>query len=328
MKIIIFYPPAGTTTGGMMVLVQLGKTLRQLAVSVEFCAWDRDHVPYLSEMGFKVVTGSEVRFKAGDIFIVPEGWPNALALGLKSKARCFVYCQNWAYLFSALPDNISWNDLNVDFIAVSDPVRQFIHAATGRNCNIIRPYIDQNVFLAPESKKTEKIQVACMPRKNKALIKQIKRFVLSRNPGLSDVQWVYIHGLEHNQVAALLQKSHIFLATGFPEGCPLPPLEAMASGCLVVGFAGFGGWDYMRGQNNHYLPEISLRDVPWKGNGFFSADGDVYSAALNLEKSIIQTRMHEPELKEIINNAQLTAQFYCSENQKKEVKAWLGQMVS
>jgi glycosyltransferase involved in cell wall biosynthesis len=79
-----------------------------------------------------------------------------------------------------------------------------------------------------------------------------------------------------DDVAKTLGTCHLFLATGFPEGCPLPPLEAMASGCIVTGFAGYGGWDYMRqAAENGYAPRFALRETPYATNGFFASDGDV-----------------------------------------------------
>jgi hypothetical protein len=86
-------------------------------------------------------------------------------------------------------------------------------------------------------------------------------------------------------VAETLRACHIFLATGFPEGCPLPPLESMACGCLVAGFAGFGGFDSMRQIDpGGFAPSVPLRDVPWGGNGCYAADHDVFGAAACLDR--------------------------------------------
>ncbi len=35
------------------------------------------------------------------------------------------------------------------------------------------------------------------------------------------------------------------MAIGYPEGFALPPLEAMACGCAVIGFTGGGGTEHM-----------------------------------------------------------------------------------
>jgi len=65
--------------------------------------------------------------------------------------------------------------------------------------------------------------------------------------------------LPRDQVAAHLRAAHIYVSTGMYEGLGLPPLEAMAAGCLVVGFAGGGGLDYATADNGVWVPD----DDPW-----------------------------------------------------------------
>jgi glycosyltransferase involved in cell wall biosynthesis len=57
---------------------------------------------------------------------------------------------------------------------------------------------------------------------------------------------ISIDGLPEHEVAERLRSCAVFLSFGHPEGCPLPPLEAMASGCVVVGYHGRGGREYFK----------------------------------------------------------------------------------
>jgi len=52
--------------------------------------------------------------------------------------------------------------------------------------------------------------------------------------------------LNENEIATEYRKSDIFLAFGKYEGLPRTVLEAMASGCVVVGYDGGGGRDFMK----------------------------------------------------------------------------------
>ena len=51
-------------------------------------------------------------------------------------------------------------------------------------------------------------------------------------------------GLTEVQVAALLQRSRIFMAFSHLEDCRLPPLEAALSGNQVIGDTGRGAKEY------------------------------------------------------------------------------------
>jgi glycosyltransferase involved in cell wall biosynthesis len=94
-----------------------------------------------------------------------------------------------------------------------------------------------------------------MPRKNLPVFHMIACIFRSRFPQFYEVPFVEIDQMDHTAVAKVLGESAVFLATGFPEGLARPPLEAMASGCIVVGFSGRGSLEYMINGENCYLAE-------------------------------------------------------------------------
>ena len=319
MKTWIFYPPLKSMSGGCMVLLQIARQLEALGRLAGVLYWDEP--PGWAECaGLPWVRAGSAAMAAGDAYVVPEGWPNALVLGLRRGCRTLVYCQNWSYLFHGLEAGVHWRDLPVEFLAVSDPVAWHLEKVLGKRPQIIRPALDLELFRPPSSKPGGTLRIGFMPRKNKALAEQIRRIFEERNPK-AHAQWVPIHGLDRSGVAEALRSCHVFLVTGFPEGCPLPPLEAMACGCLCVGFTGFGGWDYMRQvERDGYAPHgYALRHAPWGGNGWWSADGDVLGAALGLERA-----MHLlPHGAAILDQAARTAAAYGSDGQRREIVAAL-----
>jgi glycosyltransferase involved in cell wall biosynthesis len=72
------------------------------------------------------------------------------------------------------------------------------------------------------------------------------------------IPWIAIDNADEAKVANLLGESAIFLATSLYEGFGLPPLEAMACGCVVVGFHGYGGLEYARPDNGFWCSEGAL----------------------------------------------------------------------
>ena len=326
-KTYIFIPPLKKTSGGLVVLYRLASFLYHKGFKVYLVCMDKPGwQPSIESNLPPIIKWSDLSLTEEDIWLIPEGWFNALLPGIQANATCYVYCQNWAYLFSALPENISWQDLPVSFIAVSHPVAEFIKDTLQVISPILRPGIDTNLFSLPDSKSSDILNIAYMPRKNSALAKQIIAIFQARTLAKqlkNKIRFFAISGLNAREVATILKKSHIFLATGFPEGCPLPPLEAMACGCLPVGFSGFGGWDYMRQAlpENGYNPRLKLRPVPWQGNGLYSADGDVIDAVLNLEMAVQWWLDSSDELYKTLHAGQETIKHYTLENQKKQVIA-------
>ena len=336
MRTFFFLPPVRQAAGGVTVLRRMASFLAASGRESflvpreqpgEGCGW----APTEAFVDAPTIPWENLALKPNDLWVVPEGWVNALAPGLSAGARCLVYVQNWAYLLSALPTGTSWRKLPVDFLAVSDPVAQFVAATTGKQVvDTLRPGIDTDLFRAPDTKPdpTLGLRIAWMPRKNKALARQIRETFENLDEALAKrCQWIEIAGMTAQHVAATLGSAHIFLATGFPEGCPLPPLEAMACGCLPVGYMGFGGADYMRqalpqqSDPAPFTPWWPLRAVPWGGNGLWSADADIFGAALHLQAAAELFASQSPLLAPTLKNARATAQAHTLETQRAAVLA-------
>ena len=195
-----------------------------------------------------------------------------------------------------LPQGVRWKQLPLEYLAVSRPVAWFMREVLALETRDIVPPAIDDIFFHNGTRPGSHVRVAFMPRKNRALGEQIQRVAsayLAERAGSPRLEWVEIHNKTRAEVAELLSSCHLFMSTGFPEGFGLPPLEAMASGCVPVGFTGFGGWEYMRQSRiTGFLPQglipagppYALPPSPQDvyGNGFFSADGDTLGAGLAL----------------------------------------------
>lgn len=322
MRVWIFYPPLKTMSGGCMVLLQIARQLLAMGRLGGVLYWEA--APEGADfVDLPWMRAGQARLASEDVFLVPEGWPNALVFGFRARCRTVVYCQNWAYLFHGLDAGVRWRDLPVDFVAVSDPVAWHLEQVLGRRPGIIRPAIETAVFHPGEAKPEGPARIGFMPRKNKALADQVRRIFEERNPD-AVVEWVPIQGLDRDGVAGMLRSCHVFLATGFPEGFALPPLEAMACGCLCAGFTGFGGWDYMRPvEAGSFSPQgYALRAVPWGGNGWWAADGDVLGAALGLERAL-EAKLSGDTALSVAQNGAACAAAYDACSQAAEILAAL-----
>jgi len=322
----IFLPPLQRESGGLAVLRRMGVILRKAGFPVRFVL--REASKSAAESGVDILYWQELRLQAGDIWLTPEGWPNALLPALSVGAHSLVYAQNWAYVLSCEPQNTRLENLPLEFLAVSEPVARFMDMSLGKHASVLRPGIDTALFYpSPERKDDARLRVAFMPRKNKVFARHIREIaevrLRRRTPPLS-LEWTIIEDCSQAEVARILQTAHLFLSTGFPEGCPLPPLEALACGCVPVGFTGLGGWDYMR-QTTDFpgaaAPLWPLRETPWTGNGFYVADGDVPGAVFALEAALDIFARGGEDLAALRRAGQMTAAAYSLEEQERAVVA-------
>ncbi len=354
MRTFIYLPPLPRMSGGLAVLMDMGATLKNEGYSVFFVLREkRELTPWYSALPASVPVlfqqngdlffnedHQSTSLRPEDIWVLPEGWPLALLPGLRAGSRVVLYVQNWAYLLEELPAGLELPRLPVRYLAVSRPVAWHIRDMTGKTAELLRPGIDSALF-HPSScdlqnrQSATRARIAWMPRKNSALARQIHAITNARltRKGLALPEWVEIRNKSHAEVADILRNADIFLATGFPEGCPLPPLEAMASGCVVTGFSGFGGWDYMRqpvelragrawGDSPAWLPqtlrnELARDERP--GNGLWAADGDVIGASLALDKALALWEEHDEAWNALRNGALDTASLYDLSAQRREL---------
>lgn len=350
MRTFFFIPPLNKITGGLVVICQLAEILHGAGHEVALVV--REKGPVKQAVKAPVINWDDLELRPSDIWMVPEGWPNALAPGLKAGCRNLVYVQNWAYLLSAMPESVRWNQLDVEFLSVSTPVAHFVADNLGFDSQVLRPGISRELFkVAPDHGnslvfggkpplKPKKINVAWMPRKNKAIAIQAMQILEERARTQVPINWVEIHAKTPDRVAQMLQNSHVFMGTGFPEGFGLPPLEAMACGAVVVTSAGYGGWDYLRPANIAVpalanLPALTPPvfsgkpgkfgelDLPLGPNAFVVPDADPVSLAICVEHAANLIVDGDPFISELLKNGQKMADaLSCSKQNENVLSLW------
>jgi Glycosyl transferases group 1 len=195
-----------------------------------------------------------------DILVLPEYVGKALRpCGFGS--RLVVFNQNAHYTFNGF----SHADESTDFIyrghllaalAVSTHTSDYLkYAFPGLRVLLTPNGVDGAIFhLGSASKKK---QIAFMPRKLPNSIVQVLQILRGRGV-LKGWDLCPIDGMPEADVARLLRESAIFLSTCHDEGFGLPPLEAGASGCIVVGYTGYAAQEFM---NPEYCYPIAQGDV-------------------------------------------------------------------
>ncbi|MBN8577799.1 MAG: hypothetical protein J0L66_12710 [Cytophagales bacterium] len=152
---------------------------------------------------------------------------------------------------------------------------------------------------------TKKKQVGYLTFKNQKEVAQVVNLLLLRG-NLKGYQLVPISGTEE-EVAARFNESAVVLNFGNIEGFGLPPAEAMLSGCVVIGYHGEGGREFM-------LPE----------HAFPIAHGDIISFVKTTEAVLAALVTDDQSF----NALTTTAREFIGKNYSKEkeeatvVSAW------
>lgn len=323
MRTVFFLPPLSRMSGGLAVVYDTARGLAALGYEVALCSPGNAAPGFAQalEAGFAAVSWEKPDLSPTDLWCVPESWPNALAPGLNAGCRTVVYAQSWTYLLTTLPQGVRWKQLPVTFLAVSEPVAHFLRRVLEVEPAGVLPPAPALEFYRPNHSPDRPIRIAWMPRKNRALAEQIQKITeacLLREAAPPAVEWVAVQNMERAEVAEVFASCSFFLNTAFPEGFGLPPLEAMAAGCIPVGFTGFGGWDYMRADTG-LTPPCPLPEQPWGVNGLYYADGDVFGAGLGLAEAVL--RLQRGELENIRAQLAPTADAYAPKARLRKLAA-------
>lgn len=220
---------------------------------------------------YRRVRTPDFAFGKNDILVIPEFYGiriSRAAPGLKK----IIFNQNAHYTFSGYPVSESVPQspyLSPEFLGtatVSEQNRQYLQYAFPRHhFRRIRYGFDTSIFYPSAEKKR---QIAFMPRKLSHDVQQVINILKYRH-SIKDFKLVPIDKVGERDVAATLRDSLIFLSFSHREGCPMPPTEAMACGCTVVGYHGFGGTEYFKPDICYPVPE-----------------GDVVGFAQSVERAI------------------------------------------
>jgi len=205
--------------------------------------------------------GSGLGLDRNDVLVVPEDHRAAIRACGSMGCRKVLFCQNHYYVFQGLIPGETWKDFGFSgYLCVSTPIQQAMRTWFGVDADIVRPGVDPMFFGDASPRAEYPVTIACMPRKGWDILRLVRGLLAASGFDRSTaMSWLEIDVMSREQVAAHLQKSHIFLSTGTYEGLGLPPIEAMGARCLVVGFAGGGGLDYASSENGVWVPD----DDPW-----------------------------------------------------------------
>lgn len=209
-------------------------------------AWISEEVPFCDSM--------KLAIKPGDVLVMHDSLPRRIFdRYMDMPVRRVLFCQNHYFLDGTLEPHERFSDFPIDaFLCVSEPIASHLLQVHGvESPVIVRPSIKAPSVPA----EPKKVQVCYMPRKRLVEAGTAMYRLRYLYPEIGGTPFVSIHKKHPDDVAKIMSESAIFLSLSGLEGLGLPPLEAMAAGCVVVGYHGGGGLDYATARNGRWFNE-------------------------------------------------------------------------
>jgi hypothetical protein len=279
MTIYVLCPDDNRPSGGVKklyrhvdVLNQNGREAFLLHQQPEFrCTW--------FDNATRVAYMPSVQLDASDYLVIPEVYGPAIA-SIQKGIRKVIFNQGCYLTFHgyslAKKDDVPayrHPDVVGTLVVSEDSKRYLEQVFPGLRVCRIRYGIDPALFHYQPDKKR---QIAYMPRRNAEDARQVIN-ALNYRGALRGLDLVPIDNRSERETADILRASLIFLSFGRAEGFGLPPAEAMACGCIVVGCHGMGGKEFFH--TEHCYPV---------------AQGDILAFVQGVEK-VIALAERQPE---------------------------------
>ncbi|NVN92408.1 MAG: glycosyltransferase [Desulfuromonadales bacterium] len=232
-----------------------------------------------------------------------------------SPAAKIIFNQGCYLTFSGYPlNNGNLRSLYCDkslsaIIVVSEDSEKYVNFAFPHvPAYRVRNAINTSLFNFQDEKKK---QICFIARKNYTDIVQVVN-ILTQRGSIDDFELIPIENMPQQDVAKVMRDSLIFLSFGSQEGFSLPPAEAMACGCIVIGYDGRGGKEY-------FDPQFC----------FPVESGDIISFVQTIEKVLAQYRADSLSLTKF---GQMASSYiyanYNNATQSDDVERVWGQIIS
>jgi Glycosyl transferases group 1 len=241
-----FAPP---TTGGDFIAIDHIASLNRLGFDAK-ALYLRNDIGY-RQFSVPVASGN-IRFNERDIVVIGEVHKQLFDRLYRVNCIKVLHNQNPYYTFMGFDSVQQLNAYPLTHILTTSAYTKKILLGLGvaKPILVVRPFIPS--YFAPGEKL---LQIAYTTYKRGVEPGFVIGVFRSRYPELEHVPWLELRDMPRPACAAVMAQCAIYAAFPMLEGLGLMSLEAMASGCQVVGYVGAGGIEYATEDNGVWIGE-------------------------------------------------------------------------
>ncbi len=244
-RIFYFCPDFPQPSGGTRTLYRHVMRLREAGFDAAIVHRERDFRLTWHHCPAPVIwLADRPRFEATDILVFPEVMPEWIQQTRHFAGRRVVIALSWLPSYARLQPGARWQDFGIHHAITTSPaVQRHLTWSMEIPVTLIPECIDAKHYVYQPGQKVR--EIAYLTRKDNS--GEWLQGTLTRRGRSRGWRWVPLRNLDETTYAQALQRATIYLATTLQEGLHVSVLEAMACGCLVVGYTGIGGKTYMVG---------------------------------------------------------------------------------
>lgn len=306
MRIFYLCPDFSKPSGGIKRLYRHVEILRENSYDA--------YIMHINE-GFKlhwfespapiVYTRDLAQLHSEDVLVLTEGLSTVMKQVKPLQFRKVVIALSFAYIFEHMPIGENWKDYGIHWVMASTKtIKDLVQWSMGiENVYIIKSSVDNIMFhYEPDVKKQ---QITYIKRKD-TLSPIVEKILKARSACSDEPDFIAIENLKLQNYAQVLKQSQIYLTTSIHEGINLSVLEAMACGCVCIGFDGVGGREFIveSGEQQNFVRAENVNFI---------------DLAMKLAGLMEMIKQKDPKVEKIRQNGLATAGRFTAELEKKSV---------
>lgn len=295
-RIFYFCPDFPQPSGGIKTLYRHVQCL----VAMGFDAWIvHQRRPFQTTWhGYEVPVrwlSDRPKFTQEDVLVIPEVMQQLMQQTANFAGQRIVIALSWSPTYWNLQPGHTWRHFGITRVMTKSPrIQHYLHWCMGIQATLISEYVDRERYqFSPEVKYPK---ICYLTRKERAAA-WLHGVLVAKGTPFTGFDWTPLRALSEDEYARNLGEATVYLTTNLQEGMNTSVLEAMACGCLVVGYSGIGGDVYMQ----HQGPQQ---------NCILVENGDLPALGQQLETVLRQLAATPDAYGWIIDNGLATARAY------------------